>query len=261
MRSERVYTYSRRYSSSSDPDEDDEIVPVVPVEESVLVSDEPGSDLDDVVLLVDDIDLDANEQAPSSDDSPDDNGSVDHQWDYCSCDECAAGLSDGKDDLEQQDVKQPEDPGPPEQFAGFEPHHAGAPKHFTGPWAPFRHGVNFVLLCVILSYGISRRAFTALRTIANTDWGHPSKWLSHKTLMARADNLPLLPMYVAEGRSEDGKMRKRPHHSLFDVIKRIIQFDDNWEHMVYKPSLGNPDSSELWYNPCTPSFDSRFLIT
>jgi hypothetical protein len=58
---------------------------------------------------------------------------------------CIAGAQEDAD--LKEDDEDLEEPFPPSQF---EVHHGGAPKRFAGAFAPFKHGVNFVLLCVVL---------------------------------------------------------------------------------------------------------------
>ena len=55
-------------------------------------------------------------------------------------------------------------------------------------------------------------------------------------------------MFVQQRTTEDGEKASVPHHSLFDVIRRIVQYGSNKEQMVFHPSVGNWDTTELWSN-------------
>jgi hypothetical protein len=75
-----------------------------------------------------------------------DDEEVDHLWNACPCEPCAEQRRQEDADLKEGDADF-EEPFPPSQF---KVHHGGAPKRFAGAFAPFKHGVNFVLLCVVL---------------------------------------------------------------------------------------------------------------
>jgi hypothetical protein len=110
-------------------------------------------------------------------------------------------------------------------------------------------------------FGITRQAYTAMRTVARRSWGNPLKWLSYRSLMDRADYLPLLPMYTQTLEDTKGKELEVPHLSVFDVICRVVQYPGNYEQMVFHPSVGNWESTELWSVASALSCSISFCTT
>jgi hypothetical protein len=115
------------------------------------------------------------------------------------------------------------------------------PKQFV-PFGPTALGC----LLLVFSFGMSKRAYEALRRILQAPWFRVAEMPTYKTLKTYTKKLPVIPVHTTELQTADGKKKAVPRHALRDVIKRCLQTKDNLAQMVFRPSVGKW-SKEFWH--------------